>query len=182
MSARGKLPRQLTLDHEAFCSAPPLCSLVRPPRLSRETEAVRPRTPLRPTKPEVYESEPSSVEFVVTEEDDVKVKVEAEEEFWIEQELRLAVAAISIAPQASRQQAPTPSASSEVAGPSGTAYRTQALCRIPSAQLGPADPPPGRGRPKGSKSRPMVALTYETSAPPERVEAAKARAKMAPKK
>ena len=124
MSARGKLPRQLTLDHKAFCSTPPLRSLVRPPRLSRETEAVRPRAPLRPTKPEVLESEPSSVEFVVTEEDEVKVKVKAEEELRVEQDprqLRLVIAAISIAPQASRQQAPTPSASSEVAGPSGTA-------------------------------------------------------------
>ena len=86
------------------------------------------------------------------------------------------LAAVSI-----KQPAPTASSSSEeVAGPSGTVYRTQALQRIPSSQLGPADPPRGRGHPKGSKSRPRVPLTFGTSALPERAAAARARAEMTP--
>ena len=119
-------------------------------------------------------SQPSSVKFVITEEELEELRVEQDP-----RQLRLAVAATSIAPQAGHQQAATPSTSSEVAG---TAYRTQALRQIPSAQLGPADPTQGQGRPKGSKSRPRVALTYGTSAPPKWAEAAKARAKKTPKK
>ena len=69
------LPSQRLTFRDAYCSAPPLESSLRP-RLSRDTEAVRPRAPLRPTKREVSESEASSVEFVL-EDEDVKVKVEA---------------------------------------------------------------------------------------------------------
>ena len=166
---------------DSHCSAPPLQSTFRPPRLSREAEAVLPpRAPLRPTKKEVRESETSSsVEFFIDDAEDVKVKVEASVEVTEDpRQLCARLAAIRVA-----QPAPTASSSSkEVAGPSGTAYRTQALRRIPSAQLGPAEPPRGRGRPKGSKSRPRVALTFVTSAPPDRVAAAEARSKMAPKK
>ena len=164
----------------SHCSAPPLQSTFRP-CLSREAEAVlRPRAPLRPTKKEVRESEASSsVEFVINDAEDIKVKVEAPAEVTEDpRQLCARLAAIRVVQ-------PTPTASSaskEVAGPSGTAFRTQALRRIPSAQLGPAEPPRGRGRPKGSKSRPRVALTFGTSALPERAEAAKARTKIAPKK
>ena len=170
---------KLTL-RDSHCSAPPLQSTFHPPRLSRDAEAVlRPRTPLRPTKQEVRESETtSSVEFGL-DTDDVKVKVEEPIEVAEDPGLLCAgLAAVQIA-----RPAPTASAPfEEVAGPSGTAYRTQALRRIPSAQLGPADPPRGRGRPKGLKNRPRVALTFGTSAPPERAAAAKAMAKMTLKK
>ena len=168
---------KLTLRN-AHCSAPPLRASFHLPRLSREAEAVlRPRAPLWPTKREVRESEASSAEFSLGKADAVKVKVEADVEVAQDpRQLCAQLAAVRI-----ERPAPTASSSSsDVAGPSGTAYRTQALRRIPTNQLGPADPP--RGRPKGSKNRLRVALTFGTSAPPERAEVAKARAKMAPKK
>ena len=64
---------------DSHCLAPPLQSTFRPSRLSREAEAVlQPRAPLRPTKQEVRESETSSsVEFILDDAEDVKVKVEA---------------------------------------------------------------------------------------------------------
>ena len=160
----------------SYCSAPPLQSSFRPPRLSREAEAVWPRAPLRPVKREVRESEARSVEFVVDDTDTVEVKVEAL--IKVEEDPRqicARLAAVRI-----RKPAPTASSSSEdLGGPSGTAYRTQALRRIPSGQLGPADPYPGLDRPKGLKSRPRVALTFDLSAPPERAAAVKAWAEMA---
>ena len=70
------LPARLPLQHNAYCSAPPLESSLRPPRLSRNVEASRPCAPLRPPKREVRESEASSVEFVL-EEEDVKIKAPA---------------------------------------------------------------------------------------------------------
>ena len=168
------LPTRRLLLRDAYCSAPPLESSFRPPCLSRETEAVRPRAPLWPIKREVRESEASSVEFVLDDalEADVKVKVEAL--VMVEQEPRqlcVRLAAVSIRQAAS-------SSSEDVAGPSGMAYPTQALRRIPSSQLGPADPSRGRGRPKGSKSRPRVPLTFGTSVPPKWAAAARARAEM----
>ena len=57
-------------------------------------------------------------------------------------------------------------------GPSQWAHQTQALCRIPDKGLGPADPPKGRGRPKGSKSRPRI--VFGLSTPPERAAKLKA--------
>ena len=132
-----------------------------------------------PIKREVQESEASSAEFVCDDtdlaeiRDESVVKIEADP-----RQICARLAAVRIEP-------PAPSASSsseDIAGASGTAYRKQALRRIPSAQLGPADPPRGRGRPKGSKSRPRVPLTFGTSPPPERAAAAKARAEMAPRK
>ena len=103
------------------------------------------------------------------------VKVEADP-----RQLRLGLATISI-----RQPASAASTSSEEAGPSGTAYRTQALRRIPSSELGPADPPKGRGPPKGSKSRPRIPITFGLATPPERAASVRAReslAKMMPTK
>ena len=59
----------------------------------------------------------------------------------------------------------------------------QLWARLAAVRMVPAaDQPRGRGRPKGSKSRPRVVPRYDTAAPPERAEAAKARAKMAPMK
>ena len=59
------LPTRRLTFRDAYCSAPPLESSLRPPRLSCDTEAVRPRAPLWPTKREVRESEASSAEFVL---------------------------------------------------------------------------------------------------------------------
>ena len=60
---------------DADCSAPPLTSTIRPPRLSRVEEALRPRAPLKPVKREVRESESDSVEFVVDEDIEQEVKL-----------------------------------------------------------------------------------------------------------
>ena len=63
---------------DAYCSPPPISTSFRPPRLSRAEEAVRPRSPLRPCKREVRESEAESIEaeFIVDEQDEIAVKVE----------------------------------------------------------------------------------------------------------
>ena len=165
---------------DAYCSAPPINTSFCPPRLSRKEEAVRPRASLRPVKREVRESEADSAEFVFDKEDERPIKVEPPVKVERDpRQLCVGLAAISI-----RQPASAASSSSEeVAGPKGTAYRTQALRRIPSSRLGLADPPRGRGRPKGSKSRPRIALTYGLAVPPERAPSVKARenlAKMTP--
>ena len=58
--------------------------------------------------------------------------------------------------------------------------RLSAVRVAPKAQA--TDRPRGRGRPRGSKSKPRVEPQFDTSAPPERDEARRARAKMAPNK
>ena len=65
------------LSREAYCSAPPLPSTsIRPPRLTRDSEANRPCEPLRAPIGEV-KAEISSIESVefVEEEDNVKPAV-----------------------------------------------------------------------------------------------------------
>ena len=61
----------------------------------------------------------------------------------------------------------------------------QLCARLSAVRIGPrpasTSQPRGPGRPKGSKSRPRVELRFDKSAPPEREEAKKARAKWAPK-
>ena len=125
--------RKLVL-RDSCCSAP---------RLSRAEEARRPRAPLREIKPEVFESE-DSVEFVVDEDLKRPIKfeqpVKQERSYKLEPDPRHLTA--RIATIAIRQ--PTSAAStssSDNPGPSGTAYGTQALRRVPSSQLGPVDPP-----------------------------------------
>ena len=116
------------------------------------------------------------MEFVVHEED-VEREIKVEKPFKIEpdpRQLTARVAAIAI-----RQPTSAASTSSEEAqGPREPAYRTQPLCHVPSGQLGPADPPRGRGRPKGSKSRPRIPVIYGLPFPPEKAAAAKARSEM----
>ena len=66
------------LDRDAYCSAPPLSTTsLRPPRLTRETEARRPRTPLVETKREVTSSI-ESAEFVVDKDFDLKPDIKVE--------------------------------------------------------------------------------------------------------
>ena len=161
---------------DAYCSAPPLTSSFRPPRLSRAEEARRPRAPLRVVKREVRESEPDSVEFAVDVNDevdvkpDIRVKIERDP-----RHLTARVAAITI------RQPPSSASSEEPQRPTTASYRTQPLCGVPSARLGPADPPRRPGRPKGSKSRPRIAARTTTATPPVRLAATKANARMAAK-
>ena len=74
--------------------------------------------------------------------DEANMKVNVEAQVEVAQDPRQLCVQLA----AVRIERPTPAASSsaeEAAGPSNTAYRTQALRRIPSSQLGPADPPQG---------------------------------------
>ena len=160
---------------DAYCSAPAIQTSLLPTRLSRGAEAVWPRAPPRPVKREVWESEAESAEFVVNVKDEQAVKIEAP--IKVERDPRqlcVRLATVSI-----WQPTSAASSSSSDAGPSGTAYRMQALRRIPSSHLGPADPPQGRGRPKGSKSRPRIPLTFVLSVPPERAASMEARKSIA---
>ena len=161
---------------ESNCSAPPIASSLRPPRLSRAEEALRPRAPLIVVKAEVRDSETSSVEFVVDEED-CERPIKVERPIKIKPDLRQLTACIAAI--AIRQPTLAASTSSEEAqGPREPDYCTQPLSRVPSGQLGPADPPRGRGRPKGSKSRTRIPVVYGLPVPPERAAAAKARTEM----
>ena len=156
------MPMPKQLEWAAYCSAPPLKTLtLRPPQISRDAEALCPRAPLRPVKREVNRSlEVEGVELVVDEDNEkfepVAQPVKIEED---PRQLRVGLAAISLRPPPS-----SASTSSEEAGPS---RRTAALCQIPGNTLGPAEQPRGRGRPKGSKSRPRICFGLST--PPERV-------------
>ena len=149
---RGDVAAAFADDAPASCSAPPLQSAFRLPRLSRDAEAVtRPRMPLRPVKWEEASDVGAVVEFHLGRLDEVVVKVEAEEEAEEpveegveERRVRAQFSAINIAP-------PAPTASN------------------------PRKP----GRPKGSKSKPRVAPQFDISAPPEREKAKKANARIA---
>ena len=179
-----------TVSRDAYCSAPPLTStplIFLPPHLPlRAEEGRRPRTPLahRPRAPlfaivkrEVHESETDSAEFVVDERDAEDVKVEPKIEPDPRQ-LSARVAALAI-----RHPDYTASTSSEEAqGPRAIAYRTQPLCAIPSSQLGPAAPARKPGRPKGSKSKRRIPVTFGLPVPPVRQAAAKAQAEMSSSK
>ena len=66
------------LSREAYCSALPLPSTsIRPPRLTRDKEAIRPRAPIRAPISEVKAEVSSikSVEFIADDEFDVKYGV-----------------------------------------------------------------------------------------------------------
>ena len=113
------MPKQLTRD--TYCSAPPLSSVsLRPPQLSREQEARRPRAPLVLVKREVEESSIESVEFYVDDEEDEKppIKVEIDP-----RQLRAGVASLTIRPP----QSAASTSLSEVAsapGPSRFEHRS----------------------------------------------------------
>ena len=167
------MPKDLKqLDRDAYCSAPPLSmSTLRPPCLSREAEVKRPRGPIFGVKREVGSSI-ESVEFVVDEEFDVKPpKVELDP-----RQLRAGIAALAIAPPPTSPASST-SGDAGATGPSNWGVGTVPLSRIPEGNLGPADPPRRRGRPKGSKTRPRVAFSLLML--PERKESAKARQRIA---
>ena len=140
--------------------APPLStSSLRPPRISRKAEARRIRAPLIKVKREV-ESSIESAEFIVDEDFEVKhpVKVKLDP-----RQLRAGIAALAIRPLPSVASSTTSSEAAAAAiGLSQWGVRSAALCRVPEGNLGPADPPRRRGRPKGSKTRPRVAFNLDT--------------------
>ena len=152
-------------SREAYCSAPPLpssSSSIRPPRLTRESELRRPRVPLR--TPEV-KAEISSIESVDFEANEFDVKPDVKPDILLdprqtEGSLRIGLAALAIRPSSlsslvdegpSTSQAP-------IRYPEAWGFRGQRLSHVPEGDLGPADPPRKRGRPKGSKLRPRVAF------------------------
>ena len=88
----------------AHCSAPPLPSGFRLPRLSRDAEAItRPRSPLLPTKWEERSECEAVVEFSLDRADEADVKVEVEEPVEVEeaqQRLCASLSAVRILPHA----------------------------------------------------------------------------------
>ena len=115
------------------------------------------------------------MEFVVDddfEDEKPPVKVEIDP-----RQLRAGIATLSIRPPPSSASTSLGKATAAAPGPSRWGQRTEALCRIPDRSLGPADPPRGRGRPKGSKSRPRIDLGIATL--PERAVKLKAEENLA---
>ena len=136
------MPKHLKqLSREAYCSAPPMPSSLRPPRLTRETEASRPRTPIDTRfecKAEISSIEP--VEFVADDDYDVKLVVKIELD---PRQLRAGIAALAIRPPPSSASSGTGEPAAAAPGPSSQSWgvRTAGLSRIPEGGLGPADPP-----------------------------------------
>ena len=171
------------LSREAYCSAPPLPSTaIRPPRLTQESEVVRPRAsiyvPFGEVKAEVSSIE--SVEFVA---DEFDVKPDVKVPFYPRQLgdlLQAGLGALAIRPPSSSSSS-TGEGAATAPGPSrfqelwGIWHQSQG--RIPEGDLGPADPPRRRGRPKGSKSRPWVAFSLDTL--PDRQEKLRAKQQLA---
>ena len=148
------MPKDLRLlPRDAYCSAPPLHSSVRPPRLSRDVEAKSPRAPIIEVKREVT----SSIES-----DDFKVKppIKVEQD---PRQVRVGLAALAIRPPPSTASSSvSEDAAAAAPGPSNWGVPGAALAVIPCCELGPADPPRQRGRPKGSKSRRRIAYSLDT--------------------
>ena len=139
----------------AHCSSPPLQAAFRLPRVSRDVEAItRPRVPLRPYKWEEVSETDAVVEFGIGRLDEVIVKEEAEE-----------VAEAPVEVKEEREVRAQLSAL-RVAPPAPAAAAAAAHKRAP-------------GRPKGSTSRPRVEPRFDRSAPPDREEARRARARIA---
>ena len=121
-------------------------------------------------KQEVRESE-DSAEYEIGAGYTIDVKPDIKPDIALDpRQLTVRVAAIAIRPATSAASSP------EAQRPN---YRTQALCHVPSARLGPADPPRRPGRPKGSKNKPRIAAAATTTAPsPVRLAATKANSRM----
>ena len=123
-----------------------------------------------------------SVDFVADNFEDYKVKPDLKIPLDPRQsgnQLRVRIAALAIRPPPSSDSSSACKAAA--LGPSrfGEPWgiRTQSRACIPEQDLGPADPPRRRGRPKGSKSRPRVAFNVTTL--PEREEKVKAEERLA---
>ena len=146
------------VDAASYCSAPPLETYSRlflPPRLTRAQEARRPRAPLREVKREVRKSKLDSAEYAVDASDEADIKLNIRPVIMSDpRQLTARIAAIAIRQPpsaASSEEAQRPSTSNSK--PSTSNYRMQPLCSVPSARVGPADPPRRPGRPKWAKSR-----------------------------
>ena len=90
------MPKYLTQLRDAYCLTPPIStSTLRPPHLSRDVEAKRPRAPLKEVKREITgSSSVESVEFVLDKDFEVKPpKMELDP-----RQLRREIAALAIAP------------------------------------------------------------------------------------
>ena len=117
-----------------------LWSSLRPPRLTHEKEASRPRAPIDiKCKAEISSIE--SVEFVADEDLEVKpvVKIEIDP-----RQLRVGFAALALRPPPSTASSSRGEPAAAAApGPSaqGWGIRTQSHARIPEGDLVPADPP-----------------------------------------
>ena len=108
-----------------------------------------------------------SAEFILDDEFEIKPPtVELDP-----RQLRRGIAALAIAPPPTSPSSSTSGKSSGTAGPSNWGVRSVPL------NLGPADLPRRRGRPKGSKTRPRVAFSLTTL--PERKEKVKAEQRLA---
>ena len=121
-----------------------------------------------------------SVEFVADEFDEFDVKPDVEALFDHRQfgdplQVRLAALAIRPSPSSSSSSMGDQAGPSRVPEPRGVHLQGQS--RIPAGDLGPADPPKRRGRPKGSKSQPRVAFSLEML--PERREKIRAERRLA---
>ena len=127
-----------------------------PARLTRETEVRGPREPIVPVKREVTSSI-ASVKFIVDEDFDVDVKPPKIE--LDHRQLRAGIAALEIWPPPSPASSSSGEAAAAAPGPSNWAVRGKVN---PGGELGPADMPRRRGRPKGSKTRPRVAYNLDT--------------------
>ena len=169
------LSAMASIDHDSFCSAPPL---ILPPRASRAQETRRPRNPIWEGKREARESE-----YGISQADaiDVKPEVEAKQELALDpRQLTVRVAAVAIRPAGAltasspeAQRHPLPSFRARMADVAiRPAPPPQDPFHVPAAGLGPGDPPRRPGRPKGSKSRPRIAAVATWTTPPVR-EAAK---------
>ena len=169
--------KMATLDHDSFCSAPPLILLPRP---SRAQEARRPRAPIWTGKREATE-----LEYAINDADAIDVKPEVGPRMAPdEHRMSVRVAACTIRPVSASaasspeaQRHPLPSFRARMATVAiRPATPSQDPCHAPAARLGPADPPRKPGRPVGSKSRPRVAALATSSSPPPVRAAAKASA------
>ena len=102
--------RGIIEEAPAHCSAPPLPSGFRLPRLSRDAEAItRPRTPLLPTKWEERSECEAVVEFSLDRADEAEIKVEVEEPVEVEeaqQRLCASLSAVRILPHATTAGGP----------------------------------------------------------------------------
>ena len=100
------------------------------------------------------------MEFVLDEDFEVKPPVKVERD---PRQVRVGLAALAIRPPPSTASSSAFEDTAAAApGPSNWGVQTAALAAIPRRELGPADPPRRRGRPKGSKSRPRIAYSLDT--------------------
>ena len=115
-----------------------------------------------------------SAEFVQDEDFDVKPQIKIKVDPG---QLRAGIAALAIRPPPSPSSSTSGEAAAAAPGSSQRGVRSAALCRIPEGDLGPADPPRRRGRPKGSKTQPRVAFNLDML--PVRAEKIKAEERLA---